>query len=198
MKKVLSLLAAGILMLGCIIPSFPATETTPSSPGSISNTGASADCSSLKITDEEVLSTRQYIGNVLSNGDWINDYYTVTPTNVTVDYASTGLHARIQVFTSVLCSANTVLKNYITETNFDFLFRGYDGYSITDSCEKDGILFYQFSATSQGSTFTINSWTRPLEDGNHFMLLSASFPESDAQNLNFYSEAFYPNFTSCN
>lgn len=199
MKKIPFLIAAGILVLGCKLLSPALTQPGPPEDPQFTAPQPEptpVDCSSLTITDADVRATQQYGKDILSNGDWTSSY-NVTATDVIVSYVSTGLQARIEFNTTVLCGAKTVLKNYLNDAYFNAFFSAYDSYAITDSCEKDGTLLYEVSAVYQNSNYSIRSWFEPLDDDNHFMITTAYFPQADTGNLDFYSAAFHPDYASC-
>lgn len=186
MKKILYLIAAGILVLGCKLLSPTPTVPTEST---------FVDCSSLEITDAYVQAARQYGNGILSEDEWAYNY-NVSSKYVIVSYINNGIHARIEFISTIFCDAKDTLKTNLNDVYFNDFFLAYDSYSIVDSCEKDNTILYQASAVYQNANYSVRAWFEPLDD-NHVKVTTLYFPEADTENFDFYSNAYFPNFTSC-
>lgn len=186
MKKSMILLVAGIVTLGCIIPSvFPSAQATPT-----------VDCLNIGITDADVDTTLQYGMSLLGSGDWERSY-TVNTDQVYVGYISAELNAVVFLDTYALCNATSEVRNYTSEENFALIFANYDEYTLEDSCEKDGDLLSQFTAINEGTEYRANLWFTPLEDPSRALEVMLVFPQADPESLAEYSAVFFPAFTSC-
>lgn len=186
MKRLIILLVAGIVTMGCIVPSvLPSTQATPT-----------VDCLNIDITDADVNTTLQYGMPLLDSGDWERSY-TVNTDQVYVSYISAELSAVVFFDTYTLCNAASDIRYYTSEENFALIFANYDEYTLDDSCETNGVLLSQFTAFDGGTEYRANLWFTPLEDPGRALEVMLVFPQTDPESLAEYSAVFFPAFTSC-
>ncbi|MEW6093903.1 MAG: hypothetical protein AB1531_08065 [Chloroflexota bacterium] len=186
MKKIIFFLVAGIVILGCSIPSFfsPTPDTVI------------VDCSNIAITDADVNSTLEYGTSLLTRGDWKRSY-TVNTDQVYATYISDELNAVVFVDTLALCNARTELRAYANEDNLAVILANYEKYTPVDSCEKDGVLLFQFTAFNNETNYNVNIWFSPLENPHRALTVVIVFPQADFNSMEEYSAAFFPALTAC-
>ena len=186
MKKVIYFLMAGIVILGCTIPSFlsPTQEISP------------ADCSAISVTDADVNSTLQYGKSLVSKGDWERSY-TVKTKQVYASYTSVELNAVVFVDTLALCNASTELKAYANENNLATILANYDSHKLVASCEKDGTLLFQFTALNDEVNYNVNLWFTSLKNPNRALEVMLVFPQTDSTSMKEYSTVFFPALITC-
>ena len=186
MKKIIFFFLAGILTLGCTLPTF--LFPTPES--------ASPDCLNLDITEADIASTLDFGTRLLDTGDWIRTYSADT-SQVYASYGSAELNAVVFVDTIAFCNTPAELKAWVTEENLDIILSNYEQHTREKSCEKDGILLYQFTAFNQGTNYNINLWFSPLVNPNRALEVMLVFPQADTESMQTYSTEFFPSLTTC-
>jgi hypothetical protein len=186
MKKFNFFLIACVVILACDLPTFlsPSPKT------------GSADCSNIAITDADLETTLDYGKSMLTTGDWERSY-TVQTDQVFATYISSQLNAVVSVNTLALCNARTEVKTYASPENLKIILSNYEKSTQVASCEKDGVLLFQFTAFNDKTDYDINLWVAPLEDPNRALELMVVFPQADPKSMEEYSNAFFPALTAC-
>ena len=186
MKKATLLIPLIIFAFGCAL-----LPISPESPVPI----LEEDCRT-PITDEEVASLLDYQHDLFTNADWARSY-TVTEDKAYVSYNSSSFNAVVRIDVFRLCASEFTLEGYVTPQILEVITAAYEDVVLEDSCKQDRSLLFQHSATSQGFAYKSKLWFTPMEDPNRVLKVMIVFPSGDESNMTSFSQAFFPNFTSC-
>lgn len=190
MKRVFQMLVLGILALGCVTL-FPVTMANYPQPG------IALDCDSAVITKEEIQFGLEYQKKIFPEAEWERNYY-AEEDRVFVARISDPLNAVASIDLIRLCDSATELDNYASAENIEIIMENYDAYEITDSCEQDGVFLFHFWTIAHEEKYNGRLWFQSVSQHPHRAIeVFLVFPEFDSENMETYSSAFFPDFSSC-
>lgn len=182
------------ISLSCILP---ITYSTTEEAKSIA-TPDCLDTESLEITDTDINAIREFRKSLFSEQTWPIRYYSVYNNQVVVVYSSDSLKGVAVTKNIALCNAKNNLKTYATEENISLILSSYGNYKQVASCEKDGVLLFQFTTIINEIKYDIKLWFSAFTLPNRALEVFLSFPKTEAVNMRKYSQSLYPGFVSCN
>lgn len=187
MKKIIILVPLLIFTFGCALPPIPTEAPVPM---------LEEECQT-PIGDDEVAAMLDYEHDQFENADWKRSY-AVTEDWAYVAYISDSMSAVARIDVVRLCAAEVALEGYASPETIEAIMSEYDDVVLEDSCRQGHTMLFEHSAASQGHAYRSRLWFAPMEDPNRVLKVMIVFPDGDEGNMTSYSEAFFPNFTSCN
>jgi hypothetical protein len=184
------MLALGMLILGCAAL-FPITIAN------YPKMDIGLDCDSAVITQEEIEFVQAYQKKIFLERDWTTNYL-IKEDHIFVARISDPLNAVSSIDLIRLCDSVTETKKYANAKNIDIIMENYDDYEVTDSCEQDGVYLFELLATAHSVRYNGRLWFQSIPQHPHRAIeVFLAFPENDSKNIEKYSSAFFPNFSSC-
>jgi hypothetical protein len=153
------------------------------------------DCQT-PIGDDETAAMLDYQHDQFKNTDWKRSY-AVTEDWAYVAYINDSMSAVARIDVIRLCGAENALEGYASPETIDVIMAEYEDVVLEDSCRQGNTLLFEHSATSQGYAYRSKLWFEPMEDPNRVLKVTIVFPADDVGNMDSFSKAFFPDFSSC-
>lgn len=157
-----------------------------------------SSCISSEPTQADINAALNFPDGLLDTADWTRSY-SVSDSRVAVTWTSDTLGA-VAYIESLIFSCGYEepdLDDYFNEEYWNIIFKNYQGYEQTTSCQSDeGIRLHQFKAVFEDGRYDTNYWILNDTD-NRVMTVMLVFPSDSPDLLLEYSSRLFPELTTC-
>jgi len=192
MKKTYLVISLGMLVLvcGCVAAYLLSRYL-------VNQSTQYTDCTSAKITDDDIDFVNNYRKDLFATGDWSHSFVG-NPNNTYSTWTNNSTSGAVSINNFVLCNANVEkLKAHLTDEEIAKIMGNYNKYDLTDSCQDTKRLLYEFKAERKSKQYDVRIWVEPLKKSHHALAVVLVFPVYNSELMEKYSQDLFPELPSC-